>query len=85
MEGREGKRTIKVLSGAGHGGVAVLLETPQYVGVLILLPFVFRASSGRFISRDGAGDRGRARQLCRRCAQGIMSDLGLRVRQENYS
>lgn len=63
----------------GHGGVAVLLEAPQRVRVLMFLPFVFRASSGRFISRDRAGDRGRAWQLCGRCAQGIASDLGLRV------
>ena len=53
------------------------------MGVLIFLPFVFRASSGRFVSRDRAGDRGRARQLCGRCAQGIVSDSGLRVGEES--
>lgn len=68
-----------MVSSAGHARVAVLLEASRHVGVLIFLPFVFRASSGRFISRDRAGDRDRAQQLCGRCAQGIMYDLGLRV------
>lgn len=49
------------------------------MGVLIFVPFVFRAVSGRFTSRDRAGDRGRARHMCGRCAQGIVSDLGVRV------
>ena len=41
--------------------------------VLIFLLFVFRDSSGRFVSRDSAGDGGRAQQLRGRCVQGRVS------------
>lgn len=66
----ESQRALRGLSGAGHEG---LLKPPRCLEVLIFLLFVFRDSSGRFVSRDGAGDGGRAQQLRGRCAQGRVS------------